>query len=210
MLNDVSNFFVNGGYFMYPLALCSILLVAAIVFRLLNVRRGFMAPPALVDEIENCLEGRKNLEDLSGLVQAGRSPLSRLVRFVLDSKTSDEGSLRKMVEARAKEEFTRLQTGLPLIDMIVMIAPMFGILGTASGLVIVFASFGMEDNQGQISLGIANALNTTITGLAIATPAVIANVCFSRQLEKVSSSMESLISELVSLKCKSIGTSRNM
>lgn len=196
-IQNIARFFNEGGWFMYPLALCSIILVAAVVHRMINIRSSRIAPPALMAMAEKCIAGGESTDRLLRSVQGGRSPLARLIRFVLESETTDAESLSKMVEVKAREEFVRLQSGLPLLDMIIMIAPMFGILGTASGLVIVFSVFGMDDNSGNIARGIANALNTTIAGLAIATPAVIANVCFARQMERVSSSMEVVISELV-------------
>lgn len=198
---DIYEFFVSGGIFMYPLLLCSIILVAAVIFRLINIRPSNIAPRALVRMIDRCLDGEVSLDELREAVKHGRSPLGRLAGSVLDSDSDNEEALRQMVEVRAREEFTHLQSGLPLIDMIVTISPMFGILGTATGLVIVFSTFGMEDNQGEIARGIANALNTTISGLAIATPGVIASVFFSRQLERLSASMEVQLSELISLQC---------
>lgn len=48
--------------------------------------------------------------------------------------------------------------------------------------------------------GIAQALNTTIAGLAIATPAVIAHVYYSRKLERISAFMEVLLTELISFR----------
>ena len=125
----------------------------------------------------------------------------RLVLDALNAPLEDEASLKEMIQVKAREEFVTLQAGLPLLNMIVMIAPMFGILGTASGLVQIFSVFGMDESHGMIAQGIAQALNTTIAGLAIATPAVIAHVYYSRKLERISASMEVLLTELVSFRC---------
>lgn len=126
--------------------------------------------------------------------------LGRLVLETLNSRMEDEASMKEMIQVKAREEFVTLQAGLPLLDMIVMIAPMFGILGTASGLVEIFSVFGMDESHGQIAQGIAQALNTTIAGLAIATPAVIAHVYYSRKLERISAFMEVLLTELISFR----------
>ncbi len=196
-IQEIAQFFNEGGWFMYPLALCSVVLVAAVVHRMINVRVSRIAPPSLMKMAKRCVAGDEAPERLLKAVQGGHSPLARLLRTVLEKDSADADGLSKIVEVKAREEFVRLQSGLPLLDMVITIAPMFGILGTASGLVIVFSAFGMEDNSGSIAHGIANALNTTIAGLAIATPAVIANVCFARQLERVSASMEVVLSELI-------------
>lgn len=198
----VSKFFDEGGIFMYPLLLCSIVMLAVILHRWMNVRRELIIPASLRGKVEQCLKGEIPLEELKAITASGRSSLARVISYALSVETADEHERTKLVEAKAKDEFVKLQSGLPILEMIIMVAPMLGILGTASGLVVVFASFGMDDSQGAISQGIANALNTTISGLAIATPAVIANICFSRQLEQSSSRMEMMVSELLSLRSR--------
>lgn len=193
----VSSFFEDGGIFMYPLLLCSVIMLAVIIHRWMNVRSSLIMPAPLLDKVNQFLKGEISPDEFKGVVSSGRSSLARLASYVLSVDAADEHERVKLVEARARDEFVKLQSGLPILEIIIMVAPMLGILGTASGLVIVFASFGMNDAQGAISEGIANALNTTISGLAIATPAVIANICFSRQLERASSRMEMTVSELL-------------
>lgn len=60
---------------------------------------------------------------------------------------------------------------------------MLGILGTAWGLVDIFGVFGTPEAQEGIALGISKALYTTIFGLAIAVPGIIALTGFERRLE---------------------------
>ncbi len=202
MFQQIVHFFQDGGIFMYPLALCSVVLVTAIVYRILNVRTSSIAPQSLVKLIRESSSDPESVNQLEMVARSSRSPLGRLVQTVFEYREADEMALTTIVESKAKEEFVKLQSGLPLIEMIIMIAPMFGILGTASGLVIVFAAFGLEDNSGQIARGISNALNTTIAGLAIAAPAVIANVCFTHHLERISTKMEAIIAELIACRAK--------
>ena len=160
LIKDCITFFQAGGVFMYPLAACSVLLIAAVIYRMFNMKKSLICPVVLTRAVEQYTRGA-----------VGRTDLERIA------------------------------AGLPLLDMIVMIAPMFGILGTASGLVQIFSVFGMDESHGMIAQGIAQALNTTIAGLAIATPAVIAHVYYSRKLERISASMEVLLTELVSFRC---------
>lgn len=200
-IKDCIIFFQAGGVFMYPLAACSILLIAAIIYRMFNMRRRGISPDALVRAVEQYTHGALGRDELEQQAEASRSVLGRLVLDVLNSPVRDEAALKELIQVKAREEFVTLQAGLPLLDMIVMIAPMFGILGTASGLVEIFSVFGMDDSHGMIARGIAQALNTTIAGLAIATPAVIAHVYYSRKLERISAFMEVLLTELISFRC---------
>ena len=193
LIKDCITFFQAGGVFMYPLAACSVLLIAAVIYRMFNMKKSLICPAVLTGAVERT--------ELERIAADSDSVEGRLVLDALNSPLEDEASLKEMIQVKAREEFVTLQAGLPLLDMIVMIAPMFGILGTASGLVQIFSVFGMDESHGMIAQGIAQALNTTIAGLAIATPAVIAHVYYSRKLERISASMEVLLTELVSFRC---------
>lgn len=201
LIKDCITFFQAGGVFMYPLAACSILLIAAVIYRMFNMKKRLICPSQLTQAVEQYINGTLKFNELEKVAGDSDSVEGRLVLEALHSPLEDEASLKEMIQVKAREEFVALQAGLPLLDMIVMIAPMFGILGTASGLVQVFSVFGMDESHDMIAQGIAQALNTTIAGLAIATPAVIAHVYYSRKLERISASMEVLLTDLVSFRC---------
>lgn len=199
-IKDCITFFQAGGIFMYPLAACSILLIAAVIYRMFNMRRSIISPDRLNRAVKQYTRGSLDRRELESIAAESESVEGRLVLDTLNSPMEDEDALKEMIQVKAREEFITLQAGLPLLDMIVMIAPMFGILGTASGLVEIFSVYGMDESHGQIAQGIAQALNTTIAGLSIATPAVIALIYYSRKLERLSASMEVLLTELVSFR----------
>ena len=87
--------------------------------------------------------------------------------------------------------------------MVVGIAPLLGLLGAVSGLVTVFANMGaseaVSDPRG-MARGISEALSTTIVGLAIAIPSLIAYSYFSRKIETMAAEMEAVIADLLA-KC---------
>lgn len=195
--NYTVDFFVNGGPFMWPLALCSVLAGAAVIFKLLTLRRSVIIPDNLVEKVEAYVAGQGTLDEVNEASMEGGNVLARLVQLTLKNRNKSSEQIKELLQASAKEEFVHLQSGLPLLDTIINVAPMFGILGTASGLVIVFSSFGESGNQPAISSGIAQALNTTIAGLAIAAPSVVAHMYFSRRLEKLSTPLEFIMAQFV-------------
>jgi biopolymer transport protein ExbB len=80
---------------------------------------------------------------------------------------------------------------------------LLGLIGTVSGLIHVFASLGLSAGAAdakRIALGISEALSTTIFGLGIAVPSLIAFSYFSKKVEVLSVEMESLVTDLIS-KC---------
>lgn len=100
-------------------------------------------------------------------------------------------------EARLARLTDSWRAGLSVIGIITNIAPMLGILGTAWGLAEVFDIFGSPDAQAGIAVGISKALYTTIFGLAIAVPGIIAQICFERRLERRAALLNEQFTELL-------------
>jgi biopolymer transport protein ExbB len=85
-----------------------------------------------------------------------------------------------------------------VIDTIITIAPLLGLLGTASGLVTIFQGLGDNSDHLAIARGISEALTTTIVGLAIAVPCVVAHGYFIRRIEMLTARLESLLTDFSS------------
>ena len=101
----------------------------------------------------------------------------------------------------------RLERGLGALELIVGISPLLGLLGAISGLVGVFSDLGANGgldgpaaDTGGVALGIAEALNTTIFGLAIAIPTLVVYTFFNRRVERLAVEMEGLLASLLT-KC---------
>jgi biopolymer transport protein ExbB len=108
------------------------------------------------------------------------------------------------VQTSARVEVSKMESGLAALELIVGIGPMLGLLGAISGLVRVFANLGSGATNASdtltVALGIAEALNTTIFGLVVAIPALIAFTYFQRRVESLATEMEAIVGELLS-KC---------
>jgi len=193
-------FLSAGGSFMGVLALTSVVAVMAIVYKFLSLRRPRVLPAPLEREIERIDEhfSRGTTDSLNAELAAGRSTLARLCAVAMDNRARSQSEVQDAVQSRAREEIVKLNSGLSLLDVVITIAPMLGLLGTASGLVVVFASIGETPDQSHIARGIARALSTTIVGLAIAVPAVVAQSFFNRKVERMAARLEVLLGGVVS------------
>ncbi len=202
---SVFTFFEKGGVFMYFLAACSVVSVAVIVLRALALRRDLVVPPFIEKEIELIQPGdaASAAVRLSRVVENDRSALGRIVQVGLRHLSWPKSENIEAVQTRAQHEIVRLESGLFVLEVIVGIAPLLGLLGAVSGLVTVFAAFGADaasqDPRG-IAKGISEALSTTIVGLAIAIPSLIAYSYFTRKIETMAAEMESLTADLLA-KC---------
>ena len=201
----VVKFFAQGGFFMVPLMVCSIVSGAVIVIRGLALRRGVVMPPAIEQEIESIQPGDEAnaVVRLSRIVRLDSSALGRVTNAALQHLNWPKSENNEAVQTRARHEIVRLESGLFILEIIVGIAPLLGLLGAVSGLVGVFAAFGSDasaqDPHG-IAKGISEALSTTIVGLAIAIPSLIAYSYFAKKVETMAAEMESLMGDLLA-KC---------
>ena len=95
-------------------------------------------------------------------------------------------------------EISVLERGLFLLEVIVSGAPLVGLLGTVTGLVQVFSVMPSSfTDEGIFSQGIALALLTTIAGLAIAIPSLVAHSYFVRLVEKRAVSLNWLTAKMI-------------
>ncbi len=201
-LDTIKQFFTKGGWFMVPLAICSLVALTIVLLRLFALRRENVLPRVVENEIERFQPGG-SAEQLSRLVGDDPTALSTLTRVALNHLRVSRMENTEAVQTAARREVMRLESGLSVLELIVGISPLLGLLGAISGLVNVFSSLGngkQAAETGSVALGIAEALNTTIFGLAIAIPTLIAYTYFTKQVEVMAVEMESLMAELLS-KC---------
>ena len=201
-LENITQFFVKGGWFMIPLALCSLVSMTIVLLRLVALRRESVLPRVVENEIERFQAGG-SAEQLARLVGDDPAALSTLTRIALGHLGVPRMENTEAVQTAARREIMRLEGGLPVLELIVGISPLLGLLGAISGLVNVFSGLGKGQSAGDtagVALGIAEALNTTIFGLTIAIPTLIAYTFFAKRVEAMSVEMESLMADLLS-KC---------
>src|ERR1700730_3378869 len=198
-LQSVTGFFRHGGIFMWPLLACSIVAVTTIILRTFALREKNVLPLVIESEMERLVPGA-NAERLARIVHHDPSSLARIVRVALQHLRWPRSENVEAVQTRARYEMVRLERGLVVLAVIFGIAPLIGLRGTVSGSIHVFASLGLSAGAAdakRIALGISEALSTTIFGLGISVPSLIAFVYFSKKVEVLSVEMESLVTDLL-------------
>ncbi|WP_101760071.1 MotA/TolQ/ExbB proton channel family protein [Oceanicoccus sp. KOV_DT_Chl] len=164
------------GYLAIPLLLCSLITLALLLEKMLVL--------ALASY-------RKQLVDQQAPVFAGKNqPLlvARGLNF-LTAHRSEKKSLREDVaEIWLGSQRQQLSSGIRLLQVIALLTPLLGLLGTVLGLIQVFES--LADHHGPIepSLladGLGLAMYTTAVGLIIALPALAGAHGFQIWVDKI-------------------------
>jgi biopolymer transport protein ExbB len=104
----------------------------------------------------------------------GNNPLGRVLKISSDNPNVDvEGLELKLGEAIMKET-PKFNAFLPFLKIIAVVAPLLGLLGTVTGMIITFQAitlYGAGDPK-LMAGGISTALVTTVLGLVVAIPMV--------------------------------------
>ena len=175
MPDTINQFFQACQPFGYPLLACSVILVAAIIYHWLFAGRGWKRTLADMQSLPP--------DECAARCRTRGGALDAVAAHALSAPLQDAATLSAQVESRLRLVIDSGRAGLAAISVVTSVAPMLGILGTAWGLVDIFGVFGTPEAQEGIALGISKALYTTIFGLAIAVPGVIALTGFERRLE---------------------------
>lgn len=202
--NAVVTFFRDGGLFIYPLVLASVVGLMVIVFKLISLRRSTIVPEPLAVEIES-LDGNSESgkwEMLQNHFRRGDSALARLGGVVFRHSGKPQVEITHAVESAARGEMVRIHSGIQTLDVLITVAPLLGLLGTVSGLVNVFRGLSDASDHLAIARGIAEALHTTIFGISIAVVAVVAHGWFMRRIELMTARLESVLADLSRLCAK--------
>ncbi len=108
-------------------------------------------------------------------------------------------ALRLMMEKEQAQQVEDLSGGLAWLAAIGGVAPLLGLLGTVIGVMHAFVGIG-NTGTGSISAvapGIAEALITTVGGLVVAIPAIIAYNLFVRRVNTFDGELEGFASEFI-------------
>jgi biopolymer transport protein ExbB len=154
----------------------SFIFVALLVMNFLTLRRESIVPTGLVEGFEAHLN-EKRYQDAYELAKNDDSFLGHVLSAGLGKLQSGYAQAIEAMQEVGEEESMRLEQRLSYIAMVGTVAPMFGLLGTVDGMVQSFQVIASSDTQpkpSQLAEGISMALITTLVGLWLAIPAIIA------------------------------------
>jgi biopolymer transport protein ExbB len=115
------------------------------------------------------------------------NPLGRVLKVHEENPTMDTETLELKLSEAIMKEVPKIELGLNLLKIIAAVAPLMGLLGTVTGMIITFQAitiFGAGDPKAMAG-GISGALVTTVLGLLVAIPTVLLHTVTNGQAKKV-------------------------
>ena len=179
-----------GGPVMIPLILVSIWMWALIVERVLYFRR--------IDK--DNVDLKQAVKMLSGahLPETSNGLQIRVVASFIKERTGNKKLDRDILDQCAMREMSPLKRYLSVIAVLAAVAPLFGLLGTVTGMMTTFnviALFG-TGNARAMAGGISEALITTQSGLLVAIPGLFMSAFLIRRANRLESRLNEVVMTL--------------
>jgi biopolymer transport protein ExbB len=193
-----SEWFHKGGMLMWPLLFCSIIGFAIIADRMWAFTWTHLAFRRFVERLKLHLRSKSLRQRPSFLSTrpASASVITSVYYNYLDEPHAKRSEALKREGIRHLEE---LGIRLKLLAAIAQVAPLLGLLGTVTGLVASFQQIQTMGGRVQpmdLAGGIWEALITTVVGLSIGIPCLLAHQYFQAKIDGRAHEMTETVSEL--------------
>ena len=202
MSYSLGELFMHGGLMMWPLLLCSIVVVAIIVERSKFFASLSRDTDQFLSEVHQALK-RNRLQEALRLCDRSKGPMSRIVQAGLTHQGQAQEDIRQAVEEASVQELPQLERNLAPLATLAHTAPLLGLTGTVLGLIRCFhvmqvkAASLQPVGPGDLAQGVWEALIATLAGLMIAIPAIVAYNYFARRVQLTLWNMETAVGSLI-------------
>lgn len=187
----------RGGPVMIPIVMCSIFSLALIIERIYYFATLHLGADItrFFERLGAAIEGRQ-WQDAQGLCESWRGPVARVVLAGLAVREGTPQEIDEAMEEAAHDELPAIEQHLRWLSTLAQIATLLGLLGTVTGLVRAFqiiqtkSTGGNPVSPGDLAGGVWEALITTVAGLTVAIPTILAYNYLASRVGEVQFQME--------------------
>ena len=176
--------YIMGGFVMPPLLITTVLLWYGISYRMAMIKVSKDNPRRLIEK------------QLANPKKEPKTILEEAVRVGIEVSEQYPGTIRKNLDVLYWNYRTDIKKHRRLVTVLLIIAPLLGLLGTVSGMIETFdslQSMTFVSQNGGIAGGISQALITTQFGLTISIPGLIIHSFINRRQLVIEQELEQLI-----------------
>jgi len=197
----------KGGAIVWPILIILVLAGFILIERVVFFTRKRTNAEQLMKKIKELIMA----DDWAGCHTFLESRRKKLIPRVLLTALAFKDQTREDMENALQEailgEIPRIERFLSTLGMLAAIAPLLGLLGTVTGMINTFhvITYHGTGDPRMMSGGISEALVTTMLGLSVAIPIMVAHTFLSRRVETQISKMEEKSVAFVNLVFKKRG-----
>lgn len=183
---------IDGGITGLLIGLLSVVSLGFIIEHSMSIRKSTLLPEDVAEELEALIKEGKIEEAITACEDPhNESLLSDVVLAGLRRYRASEfgfAEYKTAVEEAGEDQTGTLYRKTEVLGVIGAIAPMLGLLGTVQGMIESFnqiAATGGTARPDQLAGGIGKALVTTLMGLIVAIPSMIAFSFFRNKIDSI-------------------------
>ncbi len=194
----------KGGPVMYPIILCSILAFAIVVERFCHLYKAKIDTKDFMNNVEITIK-RNRIAEAIKICDKTPGPIAHIVKAGILKHDRARQEIRESIEDAGHQEVPRLEKHLSLLATIAHISPLLGLLGTVIGMVRAFQIIQEKSSSfnpvspGDLAGGIWEALLTTVAGLIVAIPTVVAYNYLVNRVDEFVLEMERSATEVINI-----------
>lgn len=208
----IVNFFKQGGFFLYPIALIWVIGIVIAIERFVYLTKVGGGNKQLWDELQPLFEGGKFKQALATVSNAADGALAQVMRYgmsrVETARRRDD--IEKAMEESLVEVIPHLERRTHYLAALANIGMLMGLFGTVLGLINAFAAVAQANPAEKASLlsaSISVAMNNTALGLLVAITLLLSHLYLETKTTTIVDSLEvATVKFLNSLSERQIGS----
>jgi biopolymer transport protein ExbB len=192
--NTAVNFFKDGGFFLYPLALIFVVGVSIAIERYVFLTRETMRNRSLWDALVPAMSAG-NFKQVVSLTQNSQASIATILNYgvarVASARRRDD--IEKAMDESLLEVIPRIEKRTHYLSSLANVGLLIGLLGTIIGLIGAFsavASANPAEKASLLSLAISVAMNNTASGLGVAITLLLAHMYLESKTTSLIDSLE--------------------
>ena len=174
-MDVIAGYLKMGGFILWIHIVMSVLALAVVIERFTNLRKARIVPDVLATRAMALWREDKPAE-LASLCAGDKSILARVIETLVEQRgNADVAQVKMFAEDKAARELRLEARRASQISIIATLSPLVGLFGTVVGLLRAFqtvAEVGEMGDPAILANDIGMALITTVSGLALAMPAL--------------------------------------
>jgi len=177
---------ISGGVVLLAIAVLSIYAVYLFLVRFAKLSRERLDGDALMARVNAAVRDRDLELALDACEQHG-GPISRTLHAALLRLPYGRQAVEAAFQDASLQEEQRLTRGLRPLATIAQVAPLLGLLGTVTGMIIAFGEISGSGtgNPALLAGGIGQALVTTAAGLIVAIPTLVGQSFLASKVDTI-------------------------
>lgn len=182
----------KGGILMIPIGLLSLITIFIFVERFLVLNRAAKSPENLLNNVRDQIQNG-NVNGALVLCKSNNTPDARMLEKGISRIGLQVEEIEKAMEGVGKKELSRIEKNVGILAVIAGIAPMFGFVGTITGVIKIFYNISLQDNIsiGAISGGLYEKMITSAAGLIVGILSFVLYHYLNYQVDRIAKRMES-------------------